>query len=79
MLPPQIVIRTKGINMVTSKEIIPTVLFKAGEAAKYLSVGVTFLYAKSGTGELPKPIRVGRVTRWRKADLDKWIANAVNN
>jgi predicted DNA-binding transcriptional regulator AlpA len=27
----------------------------------------------SGAGQLPKPVRIGRLVRWRRADLDTWL------
>jgi predicted DNA-binding transcriptional regulator AlpA len=33
-----------------------------------------WLYRAVSAGEFPKPVKIGKATRWRRADLDAWIA-----
>ena len=28
----------------------------------------------AGSGRMPRPLKVGRLVRWRRADMDEWIA-----
>ncbi len=48
-------------------------LLRAEEVAKVLRIGRTRTFELLGSGELPV-IRIGRVVRVPKADLDRWIA-----
>ena len=39
-----------------------------------LSVSVRTVQRLDSSGKLPRPIRVGGSVRWRKSDIDAWIA-----
>ena len=50
------------------------VFVKRKELAAMLRVGVsTFDRLKAG-GKIPEPLRVGRSLRWRRDDVERWIA-----
>lgn len=34
--------------------------------------------AMVSAGEIPSPVKVGRLTRWRKTDIERWVA-ALNS
>lgn len=44
------------------------------QAAVYVSMSRRWLYRALSAGEFPKPVKIGKATRWRRADLDAWIA-----
>jgi excisionase family DNA binding protein len=47
-------------------------LLKAREVARCLGVHVRTVWKWTAEGELPPPIRVGRVTRWRRRDVEAY-------
>lgn len=51
-------------------------LLKAPEAARYLAIGLTSLYQLVQAGRLPH-VKLGRSTRYRRADLDRLIAEST--
>lgn len=44
------------------------------EAAQLLRVSARSLRRAVARGEAPAPVKVGRLTRWRVADLERWVA-----
>lgn len=54
----------------------PSLLVGPGEVCRMLSISQTTLYRMGMSGQLPKPIKmIGRVKRWRRADIERWIEN----
>lgn len=35
----------------------------------------TFIYAQIKQGNLPKPIKIGRCSRWKATDVEQWLAS----
>jgi len=33
------------------------------------------IYRLADAGKMPRPIRLGSLVRWRKSDLDQWLAD----
>lgn len=49
-------------------------LISAAEAATMIGVGRTLFYELNTSGRLgPMPVRLGRRTLWRKAELAEWV------
>ncbi len=44
----------------------------------YVSFGRSRIYQLINAGEFPQPIKVGKSSRWRKAEIDQWIARQSN-
>lgn len=44
------------------------------EVAGLLSISRRTVWRLTSTGELPKPIKLGRASRWRRADLEAFIS-----
>ena len=42
--------------------------------AKLLGCSVRHVYRLADTGRMPMPLRLGRLVRWRRDDLVKWIS-----
>lgn len=51
-------------------------LMKANEAAAMLAIGKSTLWSKVRSGVLPAPIKIGGATRWRVADLQRFLEPA---
>lgn len=49
-------------------------LMTVEELSKYLKVTKSFVYDKIHTGKIPVK-KVGKLPRFRKKDIDKWILN----
>lgn len=43
------------------------------ELCKYLKCGRNSIYKNIEKGNLPAPLKVGRLSRWRKEEIDEWI------
>ena len=52
----------------------PDDLLTVTEVCDVLKVSRSALYALRYRGEAPPAIKVGRQLRWRRTDLDRWIA-----
>lgn len=48
-------------------------LLKATEVAKMLNISVTSIYRRMADGTLPKPIKLGTLSRWSKADIARAV------
>jgi len=46
----------------------------AKELAELLGIHVRSIYRRKLDGSLPEPVQVGRSVRWRKSDVDRWLA-----
>jgi excisionase family DNA binding protein len=55
-----------------------TLLLKADEAAKLLSLGRSKVFLMVATGELPS-VRVGRAVRIPRAELEEWVRRQVHD
>ncbi len=51
-------------------------LIDTKQAAKLLKVSERTLWGMWNSGEMPKPIRIGRAVRWSYAELRAWVAAA---
>lgn len=49
-------------------------LLKASEVAQRLGIGVRTVWKWTALGELPAPFRLGRITRWRRRDIHRYLA-----
>lgn len=53
-------------------------LVPAKEAAAMLSMGRSTFWQAVKDGHVPKPIKIGSVTRWRVADLQRSFGDPAN-
>lgn len=49
------------------------VLLSADQVAKLMQISIRTVWRLLSSGELIKPVRMGGNTRWRRAELEKWI------
>lgn len=56
--------------MVTTESI----LMDVKEAAAMCGVSRSAWYKLSSCGKVPRPVKIGRLTRWRREELERWIA-----
>ena len=55
-----------------STETVP-MLINAEEVARMLDVSERTLWRLVSGGKVPPPVRIGRSTRWRVAEIRDWI------
>lgn len=58
-----------------SKMLMGDRLVSPGELAAYLAVPVQTIYGWRSKGVGPRGIRVGKHVRYRKADIEQWLAS----
>lgn len=54
-------------------------LLRAEAAAKLLDISKAHFYRMHNAGKVPMPIRLGGTVRWRRAELESWIAAGMPN
>jgi len=45
------------------------------QAARRLGMAVRTLWKRLAEGAVPRPVKVGSLTRWRARDLDAWVSS----
>ena len=51
-----------------------TMLFDANGAARVCAMSRTAWYKRMACGQVPRPVRIGGLVRWRRRELEDWIA-----
>lgn len=49
-------------------------LLKLDDLCVQLSLGRATVYRQMAAGRVPAPIRVGTSVRWRRAEIEAWVA-----
>ena len=62
----------KRADVVSETQTIEPLLLSAVEAASVLGISRSGLYALHSSGRLPLPVKLGRRTLWRFAELQDW-------
>jgi len=52
----------------------PAALLDVRGVAALLSCSPRHVYRLADAGRMPAPVRIGALVRWRRADLDEWLA-----
>jgi excisionase family DNA binding protein len=88
MLPPTPIIRPKGVAKAAGLPAIDAaaapsqngaqidLLLNVREGADYLGISVPTFWRWISKGLLPKPIKLGGLSRWLKSDLVAFVAAA---
>ena len=51
-------------------------LMSAREVAEYLGVGLRTVWRWNALGNLPAPMRHGRVVRWKRTEVEDFVKNS---
>ena len=51
-----------------------TLLLAAGDVAELLAVSRLTIFRWRAAGRLPPPLKIGRVVRWRRLEIETWLA-----
>lgn len=49
-------------------------LMSAEDVCEALNIGRSTLYRLKSTGRVPRPVKLGGSVRWRRKELEAWIA-----
>ncbi len=60
--------------MTTSTAPPEPLLLSAGALAQLLGVSVRHVWRLRDAGDLPAPIKLGKLIRWRRAAIERWLA-----
>lgn len=52
----------------------PAKLLDVQGVATMLGCSTRHVYRLSDAGRMPRPLRLGSLVRWRRSDLDDWLA-----
>jgi len=50
-------------------------LLTAKDVAELLDIGRSTLYRLKSSGKVPRPVKIGGNVRWRRAEIEAWIAD----
>ncbi len=50
------------------------VLLDVNQVAALLGVSRSHVFRMTDSGQMPRPLRLGSLVKWRRADLDDWLA-----
>lgn len=59
---------------VTNAQRHEALLLRADAAAELLGISKAHFYRMHNAGKVPMPVRLGGSVRWRRAELESWIA-----
>jgi excisionase family DNA binding protein len=51
-----------------------SLLLTVGQVASLLAISPRTVWSKVASGSMPAPVRIGRLCRWRREDIEKWVA-----
>ncbi len=52
----------------------PATLIDVGQVASLMRCSPRTVYRLSDAGRMPAPVRLGSLVRWRRGDVEAWIA-----
>jgi excisionase family DNA binding protein len=58
---------------IPSESAPPTALLDVRAVAAMLGCSSRHVYRLADGGKMPRPVRVGALVRWRRADIQAWI------
>jgi excisionase family DNA binding protein len=58
---------------------MPAALLAVEEVASILDVSPSHVYRLADGGKMPRPVKMGALARWVRADLESWIAGGCKS
>ena len=58
---------------------VEPLLLAVGDVARLLNVSRLTVFRWRSAGRLPLPVKIGRVVRWRRSEIETWIAQGCPN
>jgi excisionase family DNA binding protein len=62
------------IPTATAPEPAASQLLDVRAVAHLLGCSVRHVYRMADSGQMPRPVKLGALVRWRRSDLDAWLA-----
>lgn len=62
-------------SIIPSELAALTALLDVRAVAALLDCSPRHVYRLSDAGRMPPPVRIGALVRWRRSDLDAWLAD----
>ena len=59
-------------------QLSPQLLLRDRDVAATLKISVRYVWQLVTNGQLPKPVRLGNCTRWRRSDIDEFVRRAAD-
>ena len=78
MIPRPVTIALPPPNDAPQVDAAP-MLLTADAVAKLLCVSRLTVFRWRSAGRLPLPVKIGRVVRWRRSEIETWIAQGCPN
>jgi len=77
MLKTPPMLREETIPSQTARVPSLALLLTNNEAAEYVGISPSKLRAMASAGNFPRPVKLPgcKSTRWRRVDIDKWVAS----
>lgn len=63
---------------VTLYEVFVMKLLRIEDVINITGFGSSFIYSKIQSGEFPKPIKIGRSSRWIENEVHAWNESHIN-
>ncbi|MFP4154560.1 MAG: helix-turn-helix transcriptional regulator [Halothiobacillaceae bacterium] len=61
----------------TAEHTRPERLISLRDVSERVSLKRTAIYARINEGTFPKPVKLGRISRWPESQIDAWIAERI--
>lgn len=71
-----IAIQPTQVNFQKEKKVA---LIKFQQLSIYVSLCRSRIYALIAAGEFPKPVKIGKSSRWIQSEVDFWLENRVRD
>ncbi len=53
---------------------VPAGLLAVNDVARLIGCSPRNIHRLADSGKMPRPLKIGRLIRWRRLDLDAWLA-----
>jgi excisionase family DNA binding protein len=65
--------RMDSIEPHTQNERPSAILLDVGQVADMLACSARTVYRLADAGRMPRPVKIGRLVRWRQKELEDWV------
>ena len=63
-----------GVRVLERPGAPKALLLKAQEVGEVLGVNKSTVWSWESSGRIPRPVRIGGCTRWRRSEIEQWVA-----
>jgi excisionase family DNA binding protein len=62
----------------TKPEAVQAALLTVDDVATLCGVSTRHILRLSDAGKMPRPLKLGRLSRWRRDEIDRWIGSGCS-